>query len=822
MGLPKGMQQQMNALLEYLTPARFATVCNRRKGECRDVSATGLPFRHVALTPRRSPGYNQLQPTLPSPAVTTMRCLSAFLLVAALLPQAALADHSDPAALKLGHSIHGDVFNEGPRQKAYLMAGMPQISFPVTTKSEEAQKFITQGIGQLHGFWYYEAERSFRQAAALDADCPMAYWGLAMANVGNETRGKGFIAEAVKRKEQCTPREKAYIDALDAWFKADSNKKKERSEALAKAFEQIVYDHPDDVEAKAMLVLHLWKASSDGVKIPSFLSYDALLDQVFAANPMHPAHHFRIHLWDTERAAKALGSAALCGQSGPGIAHLWHMPGHTFSKLKRYDDAVWQQEASARVDHAHMMRDRVLPDQIHNFAHNNEWCIRNMIHVGRVRDAVALAKNMVELPRHPKYNTHSKGGSGKLGRERLLAVLTQFELWDELIALADSPYLEATDAEPDQLRRLQALATAYYRVNNVAQGEMLRLHVDRNLESLRVQQQLAGEVAEQKCRDEKKEEKDITKARDEARKGFEGRIKDWQKACDELAGHAAVAAGDFKRGHELLKKAGADGGYLAYVQLLAGEKEEAVKSVNNHVNGNSNEVLPLAWQVEVLWKAEKRDEAKAALEKLRGISRSIDLRSPIFARVTAIAKELGFPEDWRVVASMPADVGQRPDLATLGPAQWEPSTAPSLAVRSSEGQEVSLANYRGKPVVVIFFLGHGCLHCAQQLHDFAPFKGKFAEAGLEILAVSSDDPEGLKKSIEGYTEGPLPLPLASDPTLESFKAYRCFDDFEQKPLHGTFVIDTAGRIRWQDISFEPFMEPAFVLEEAKRLLSLGK
>src|SRR5688500_4780882 len=98
-----------------------------------------------------------------------------------------------------GHSLHSEAFNEGPRQGAYLMEGMGRVKFPVTTKSEEAQKFIHQGVGQLHGFWYFEAERSFRQAAALDADCAMAYWGMAMANANNEKRAKEFIAEAVKR-----------------------------------------------------------------------------------------------------------------------------------------------------------------------------------------------------------------------------------------------------------------------------------------------------------------------------------------------------------------------------------------------------------------------------------------------------------------------------------------------------------------------------------------------------------------------------------------------------------------------------------------------
>ena len=61
--------------------------------------------------------------------------------------------------------------------------------------------------------------------------------------------------------------------------------------------------------------------------------------------------------------------------------------------------------------------------------------------------------------------------------------------------------------------------------------------------------------------------------------------------------------------------------------------------------------------------------------------------------------------------------------------------------------------------------------------------------------------------------------LLSDGKLEVFKKFRAFDDFEQQPLHGTFLIDGDGRIRWQDISYQPFMEHEFLLGEAQRLLS---
>ncbi len=126
---------------------------------------------------------------------------------------------NDESDLPAGHSQHGEVFNEGPRQKAYLMQGTGTIRFPVTSEHPQVQKFIEQGIGQVHGFWYFEAERSFRQAAMLDPDCAMAYWGMALANARNSKRAKGFIAEAVERKNMASEREVMYIEAVNGYLK---------------------------------------------------------------------------------------------------------------------------------------------------------------------------------------------------------------------------------------------------------------------------------------------------------------------------------------------------------------------------------------------------------------------------------------------------------------------------------------------------------------------------------------------------------------------------------------------------------------------------
>ena len=91
--------------------------------------------------------------------------------------------------------------------------------------------------------------------------------------------------------------------------------------------------------------------------------------------------------------------------------------------------------------------------------------------------------------------------------------------------------------------------------------------------------------------------------------------------------------------------------------------------------------------------------------------------------------------------------------------------------------------------------------------------------GIELIAISTDDAAGLKQSIDNYQDGPIPFPLVTDAPLEVFKAYRCYDDFEKQPLHGTFFIDGQGLVRWQDISYQPFEDTKFLLGEAQRLLN---
>jgi hypothetical protein len=75
---------------------------------------------------------------------------------------------------------------------APLLKNLGNHVFPVTTKSEQAQLFINQGLNLTYGFNHPEAGRAFREAARLDAECAMAYWGQALVlgpNINAPRRG---------------------------------------------------------------------------------------------------------------------------------------------------------------------------------------------------------------------------------------------------------------------------------------------------------------------------------------------------------------------------------------------------------------------------------------------------------------------------------------------------------------------------------------------------------------------------------------------------------------------------------------------------------
>src|SRR5262245_45384019 len=66
--------------------------------------------------------------------------------------------------------------------KARLWDGLGSHQRKVTTASPEAQKFFDQALVYTFAFNHDEAIKSYTEAARLDPDMPMAWWGIALCN----------------------------------------------------------------------------------------------------------------------------------------------------------------------------------------------------------------------------------------------------------------------------------------------------------------------------------------------------------------------------------------------------------------------------------------------------------------------------------------------------------------------------------------------------------------------------------------------------------------------------------------------------------------
>ena len=104
---------------------------------------------------------------------------------------------------------------------APLLKGLGRHTHPVTTRSPLAQRYFDQGLNLVYAFNHAEAVRSFRQAALIDPDCAMAYWGQALAlgpninaPMSTEHAREAYEALQLALKSKASDNERDYINAL--------------------------------------------------------------------------------------------------------------------------------------------------------------------------------------------------------------------------------------------------------------------------------------------------------------------------------------------------------------------------------------------------------------------------------------------------------------------------------------------------------------------------------------------------------------------------------------------------------------------------------
>jgi peroxiredoxin/tetratricopeptide (TPR) repeat protein len=436
---------------------------------------------------------------------------------------------------------------------------------------------------------------------------------------------------------------------------------------------------------------------------------------------------------------------------------------------------------------------------------------------------------MIEIPRlapsHKpggKDDNRDERGGYQLGRNRLLAALVNWEHWDELLALDGGMYLPAIAEPLEEARRLRALGVAAFRLNETSKGEAKLKAIEELLAKARQERTSKADEADARAKKDKKPADQAAKTKADALKPLAQRIEQLEKLAADLHACRAIAVGQPDEARKQIEKAGDLGKVrLSRLHLQLGDSDKAVQAARDAAKAAENQVLPLANLADILWCTGKKSEALDAFKKLRPLCAQIDLAEPVFARLKPLADELQIPGDWRPKLEWATDTGKRPDLASLGPFRWHPYPAPDWSLPDQTLKPRRLTEFKGRPVLMLFYLGSGCTRCIEQLNTFAPVAKDFADAGIDLIAVNTEPSAELHKTFALSKEADgFPFPIVADETLATFKAYRAFDDFEDMPLHGTFLIDGNGLVRWQDISHQPFTQVRWLLAEARRLLSL--
>ncbi|MEU9183085.1 thioredoxin-dependent thiol peroxidase [Streptomyces sp. NPDC048484] len=124
-------------------------------------------------------------------------------------------------------------------------------------------------------------------------------------------------------------------------------------------------------------------------------------------------------------------------------------------------------------------------------------------------------------------------------------------------------------------------------------------------------------------------------------------------------------------------------------------------------------------------------------------------------------------------------------------------TAPAFTLPDADGNEVSLADRRGRKVIVYFYPSALTPGCTKQACDFTDNLDVFAGAGYDVIGISPDKPEKLAKFREKEN---LKVTLVADPDKTVLDAYGAFGEKKNYGktymgvIRSTIVVDEEGKV----------------------------
>jgi peroxiredoxin Q/BCP len=133
------------------------------------------------------------------------------------------------------------------------------------------------------------------------------------------------------------------------------------------------------------------------------------------------------------------------------------------------------------------------------------------------------------------------------------------------------------------------------------------------------------------------------------------------------------------------------------------------------------------------------------------------------------------------------------DTARLAPGD----KAPAFVLPDADGKKVSLADYKGRKVIVYFYPAASTPGCTKQACDFRDNLHDLNGAGIDVVGISPDKPEKLARFRDAEK---LTFPLLSDPDRNVLSAWGTYGEKTmygrtvQGVIRSSFLVDEKGKI----------------------------
>jgi peroxiredoxin len=127
------------------------------------------------------------------------------------------------------------------------------------------------------------------------------------------------------------------------------------------------------------------------------------------------------------------------------------------------------------------------------------------------------------------------------------------------------------------------------------------------------------------------------------------------------------------------------------------------------------------------------------------------------------------------------------------------SKAPEFALPSTPDQRVSLAEFRGQPVILAFYPEDWSPVCSDQLALYQELLSEFQRFDATLLGISVD---GIWCHLAFAKDRNLHFPLLADfePKGEVARAYQVYRAQDGTSERALYVIDAEGMVRWSYVS----------------------